>query len=160
MKPLQLNFKPSITLSILLTLMSLGAFCIVMLLGLSWQIKLPLGFIIVTSAIYTVLFHGLLLLPWSCVALNINTKNQLQLIRKDGKPLEVTVQAHSVVLPYLTVLNCQYGIDSQAQASFLRRSFARCFITRSLIILPDALDAEKYRQLRVWLRWGYSRQPD
>jgi hypothetical protein len=23
-----------------------------------------------------------------------------------------------------------------------------------LVILPDALDAESFRQLRVWLRWG------
>ncbi len=154
MKPLQLNFKPSVILSVLLTLMSLGAFCIVMLLGLSWQIKLPLGFVIVASAIYTVLFHGLLMLPWSCVALSLDINNQLRLTRKDGKQLEVTALANSVVLPYLTVLNCQHKGDSQAPASFRQR-----FFTHSLIILPDALDTEKYRQLRVWLRWGYSHQP-
>lgn len=160
MKPLQLNFKPSITLSVLLTLMSLGAFCIVMLLAWSWQIKLALGLIMVISTIYAVLHHGLLMLPWSCVALSLNINNQLQLIRKDGKPLEVTVQANSVVLPYLTVLNCQHKCDPQLQLSSLRRLLTLQFITHSLIILPDRLDAEKYRQLRVWLRWGYSRQPD
>ncbi len=157
MKPLQLNFKPSIILSVLLTLMSLGTFCIVMLLGLSWQIKLPLGFVIVTSAIYTVLFHGLLMLPWSCVVLSLDINNQLRLTRKDGQQLEVTALANSVVLPYLTVLNYQHKSDSQAQASLRQRLFALYFITHSLIILPDRLDAEKYRQLRVWLRWGYLR---
>ncbi|MBI3902775.1 MAG: hypothetical protein HY306_07520 [Nitrosomonadales bacterium] len=25
---------------------------------------------------------------------------------------------------------------------------------RSMIILPDSLDVESFRQLRVWLKWG------
>ncbi|MGZ8983310.1 MAG: protein YgfX [Methylotenera sp.] len=159
MKPIQLDFKPSIILSTLITAVSLGACCILILLALSWQIKLLLGLVIVISAIYAVCNYCLLSLPWSSVALKINTKNQLQLTRKDGKQLEVTVQANSVVTPYLTVLNCQLKNDDQSEGiSLLRRLLAPHFTTRSLIILPDAVDAERYRQLRVWLRWGCARQ--
>jgi len=32
-------------------------------------------------------------------------------------------------------------------------SFERLF-SAHLVILPDMLEAEAYRQLRVWLRWG------
>jgi toxin CptA len=31
--------------------------------------------------------------------------------------------------------------------------FAR-LLSPHLVILPDMLEAEAYRQLRVWLRWG------
>ena len=144
MKPIQVNFKRSMIASALFTLMSVGALFIVILLTMSLQLKLLLSFMIVFSAIHAVSKHGLLLLPWSCVKLSINTKNQLQFTRKDGKQLEVLVQANSVVTPYLIILNSQIK-----EASFLQRLFVQ-----HLIIFPDAVDAENYRQLRVWLRWG------
>ena len=54
------------------------------------------------------------------------------------------VQANTVVTGYLTVLNCQLK-----EATFRQKIFAL-----HVIILPDAVDAEDYRQLRVWLRWA------
>ncbi len=149
MKPIQLDFKPSKIASLLLTLMSLGALSIVMLLSLPWLIKLVLGMMIVVSASYAVCRHGLLLLPWSCVALKINSKNELQLVRKDGRELRVIVQPDSVVTPYLTVFNSQFDDG----ASWQQRLFAQ-----HVIILTDAVDAEHYRQFRVWLRWGHARK--
>ncbi len=134
----------------LFTLMSLGALCIVMLLSFSWQIKWLLSSIIMVSAIYALFCHGLLLLPWSCVALKINMKNQLQLKHKNGQILEVIAQPNSVVTPYLTVLNSRVK-----DASFIHR-----LLDQHLIIFPDAVNADDYRQLRVWLRWGYARQPE
>jgi toxin CptA len=150
MKPIQLDFKPSILASGLFTLMSLGALAIVMLLAFSWQIKLLLSSMIIASAIYALLCHGLLLLPWSYVALKINMKNQLQLKRKNGQVLEVTAQPNSVVTPYLTVLN-----SCVKDATFMHR-----LLDQHLIIFPDAVNADDYRQLRVWLRWAYARQPE
>ncbi len=149
MKPIQLDFKPSKIASLLLTLMSLGALSIVMLLSLPWLIKLVLSMMIVVSASYAVCRHGLLLLPWACVALKINSKNELQLVRKDGRALRVIVQPDSVVTPYLTVFNSQ--LDDGA--SWQQRLFVQ-----HVIILTDAVDAEHYRQFRVWLRWGYARK--
>lgn len=131
----------------LFTSMSLGALCIVMLLAFSWQIKLLLIAMIIVSAVYALLCHGLLFLPWSCVALKINTKNQLQLVRKNGQLLDVTVQPNSVVTPYLTVLNSRLK-----DATFVHR-----LLDQHLVIFPDAVNANDYRQLRVWLRWGYAR---
>ncbi|HYN53526.1 MAG TPA: protein YgfX [Methylotenera sp.] len=148
MKPIQLDFKPSIIASYLFTLMSCGALSIVMLLSLAWQIKLAASLLIVIFTCYAVCKHGLLLLPWSCVALKINSRNQLQLIRKDGKELQVATQTSSVVTPYLTVLNSQL-----MNASWQHNLFAQ-----HVIIFTDAVDAEHYRQFRVWLRWAYARK--
>lgn len=161
MKPIQLDFKPSLLLSALITMVSIGACCILILLTWTWQVKLLSVSVIIISASYAVCRYGLLLLPWSCIALHINSKNELQLIRKDGKLLEVTAQANSVVTPYLTVLNCLLvNQDQVSVAIFLKQLFAFNITHYSLVILPDALDAEKYRQLRVWMRWGYTQLND
>lgn len=147
MKPIQLNFKSSIIASALFTLMSVGACCIVMLLTISSPIKLALLVAIILSGLYAVLQHGLRRLPSSCVALKVDAKNQLQLVRKDGRTLDVLVQANTVVTPYLTVLN------SRTQSA----SLLPCLSMQHLLIFPDAVDANGYRQLRVWLRWGYDK---
>ena len=144
MKPIQLDFKPSIVLTLIIGAIGLGAGAILILPTLIWQIKLMLGIVILSVVIYNVCHYGLLLLPWSCVALNVSSSNQLELVRKDGKCLQVNISSDSVVTPYLTVINC---IVQDAN------SFKRLF-SRHLVILPDMLEAEAYRQLRVWLRWG------
>jgi toxin CptA len=123
----------------------MGAGCILLLVDLAWTVKLLSVLAILVMAVYVVLFRGLLLLPSSYVVLNIDVKNQLKLIRKDGKHLKARVLADSVVTPYLTAVHFSYE-----SATFLERIFGQ-----HLIILPDALDAESYRQLRVWLRWGH-----
>jgi len=146
MKPIQLDFKPSVTLTLIICLIGIGAGAILILTTLVWQIKLLLGFLIFTAVIYNACQYGLLLLPWSCIALNVDSRNQLQLVRKDGKVLSVVVCSDSVVTPSLTVLNCKIQ-DANI--------FARLFAVH-LVILPDMLETEAYRQLRVWLRWGKS----
>jgi toxin CptA len=144
MKPIRLNFKPSITLTLIICTMGLGAGAILILPALIWQIKLMLSIFILSAVIYTVCQYGLLLLPWSYIALNVSSSNQLQLVRRDGKHIDVRVCSDSVVTPYLTVVNCQV-----TDAPLVTR-----LLPPRLVILPDALDAESYRQLRVWLRWG------
>jgi len=147
MKPIRLNFKPSITLTLMICMMGLGAAAILILPALSWQIKLLAGMAVFTAVAYAVCRHGLLWLPWSCVALRVSSRNQLQLVRRDGRVLSVDICSDSVVTPYLTVVNCR-----EPDAKWLA-----CIFAPRLVILPDMLDAESYRQLRVWLRWGRAR---
>ena len=119
--------------------------CILIPLQLYWQIKLVIVLAIAISATYVICGYGLLLLPWSCVGLLINAKNELQITRRDGTQLSaVSVVGDSVVTPYLTVIRFH-----QKNTTILSHIFSF-----QLIILPDALDAESYRQLRVWLRWA------
>lgn len=125
--------------------------CILVPLDMYWQIKLMLIIAIVLSAIYTVGCYGLLRLPSSCVALMVNAKNELQITRRDGVQLaDLSVTADSVVTPVMTVIAYH-----RKNATLLSRIFCARWI-----IMPDALDAESYRQLRVWLRWGLQRIPN
>lgn len=144
MKPIQLDFKPSIVLTLIICAIGLGSGAILILPALIWQIKLILGIAILSAVIYSVCQYGLLLLPWSYVSLNVSSSLEVQLVRRDGKQIEVHVCGNSVVTPYLTVVNCKV-----TDAPLLMRLFSP-----HLVILPDALDAESFRQLRVWLRWG------
>lgn len=156
MKTIPLDFKPSVLLSAFITAVSAGAAGILILLEFSWQIKLLSLLLVIGSAIYSVSCHGLLLLPWSCVGLSINSKHELQLQRKDGVQLPVTPLASSVVTPYLTVLNCRLADDNPLQGeSLVKRCWFKLHtIHYAVIILPDKLERESFRQLRVWLRWG------
>ena len=114
-------------------------------LNLYWQIKLVLVTVVALAAIYTVSRYGLLCLPSSYVALMVNAKNELQITRRDSVQLtDLSVTAVLTVIAY-----------HQKNATLLNRVFCA-----RLIILPDALDAESYRQLRVWLRWGIQRTPN
>ena len=154
MQPIQLYIKPSMLASCLFTLMSADAWYIVMLLAFSWQLKLLLIVMIVLSAIYAVLCYGLLLLPLSCIALQVNTISQLQLVFKNGKILDVIVQANSVVTPYLTVIN--YAVT---EINLLQKLMHKLYYPH-LVLFVDAVDSDDYRHLRVWLRWAYAWQLD
>ena len=148
MKPIFINFKPSFTLSATVVLMNLMMCTILIPLNLYWQIKLAIVLVIVLAAFYTLSRYGLLCMPSSCVALMVNAKNELQITRRDGVQLaDLSVAADSVASPVLTVIGYY-----QKNATLLSRVFCA-----RLIILPDALDAESYRQLSVWLRWGMPR---
>ena len=64
---------------------------------------------------------------------------QVHLLRRDGAERLTRVLQDSLVMPMLSVLN--------VLPEGARRA---C----SVVILADSLDAESYRKLRVWLRWG------
>lgn len=145
MKPLQINFKPSPVFTLMIFALGLGATTIILMLpALQAQIKLLLLLVIVATAAYHICHNGLQLLPWSCIALNINSRNQLQILHRNGRLVSVEVCHNTVVTPYLSVINCKIHDVNL----FMR------LLGKRVLILPDMLSAEDYRQLRVWLRWG------
>lgn len=81
----------------------------------------------------------LLQLPGSLVSLELNGKGELHVMRKDGKTHRVEVSPESFVAPYLTILNLRISGK---------------ILHRHLLVTTDRVDAEAFRQLRVWLRWG------
>jgi toxin CptA len=107
-------------------------------------LRLAILGLIATNVLYFSLRDALLVLPWSYIALKINSKNELQLVQKNGNLLEVSVKKNTVVTPYLTVVNCQLK----------DYKFLQGLLGKSVVILPDTAEAEVYRQLRVYLRWA------
>lgn len=144
MKPIQVDFKPSVTFTGVIISATLAACMTLILMPLVWQVKLPMVLVIMTISVYTILHHGLLCMPGSIISVQVNIKNELYVIRKDGRKFKVIVAANTTVTPYLVVMNF-----NEVNAALYQRIF-----NQALIVLFDSTDSEAFRQLRVWLRWA------
>lgn len=105
---------------------------------LAGLLKTGLVMLVAAASFYHVM-DALLRLPWSLVRLELNGKGELHVTRRDGLKQQVSILPSSVVLPVLTLLN--FRLEDQ-------------FRRRHMLITSDRVDAESYRQLRVWLRWS------
>ena len=144
MKPITLTLLPSRRLLLLLVVAGLFFSLMLFLVPIPPWLRMVVLLLVLLSTGYFCLRDALLWLPWSYTAIPIAHKNQLRLTQKSGKQVEMHVLANTVVTAYLTVLNGQFK-----EATLLQK-----LIAKHLIILPDAVEAEDYRQLRVWLRWS------
>lgn len=111
---------------------------------LALGLKLLLGVLVMVSSTYHVM-DALLGLSWSLVGLELNSKGELHVRCKDGKKQSATVLGDTVVLPYLTILNLKIG-DRRWR--------------RHMLITPERVEPDAFRQLRVWLRWGRQASSD
>jgi toxin CptA len=100
--------------------------------------KTALAFFVLLSLGYHLWREAWLFAPSASVALLLEG-DQVVLSTRGGEQLTGQILRDSLVTPYLTVLNV---LPQGARFS------------RSVVILPDSLDAESFRQLRVWLKWG------
>ncbi|HZV62320.1 MAG TPA: protein YgfX [Methylophilaceae bacterium] len=144
MRPIHLDLKPSILLAGILTGAGLGACLILVFMPLALGLKLFLGVLVMVSSTYHVM-DALLGLSWSLVGLELNSKGELHVRCKDGKKQSATVLGDTVVLPYLTILNLKVG-NSRWR--------------RHMLITPERVEPDAFRQLRVWLRWGRQASSD
>ena len=137
-KPIRLMLRPSSLLAALLATVILGACLIVLCMPAHLMLRLGACLLIITAGAYAMMQHAWLSLPTSCRGLELNAKGELQLLLNDGKSLAVTISPVSYINASVTILNV---LDSR------HRRF-------SVILTADRVEAESFRQLRVWLRWG------
>ena len=138
-KPVRLDFKPSVLLVSIFSSAEISACMTLIFMPVSVMLKIGLCLLIVLVVSYQVLDQGLKRLPQSCTSLALNAKGELTVSTKDGSEQQITVLPSSFVTSYLTVLN--YKVQGK-------------YWQRSIVLLPDNVDTEAFRQLRVWLRWG------
>ncbi len=130
-----ISLKPSISLAAILATAHLGAIFLVFVLPIS--VRLPLVMLLAFSMAYSILRYAFIRLPDSIVSLKLEEKSCMFSMR-GGSEKSCVFHGSSYVSPYLTVLN-------------LKEEGKR--LMKSVVILPDAIDREEFRQLRVWLRW-------
>lgn len=137
---LSIHRKPSLRLAIILSVAHLVA------TGLLWSLALPFGIkaIIVVmlafSLIYYVRQDALLTANNAVVAFELSDDMHCKLVTRSGESTVCDLSGSTFVAPYLTVLNLKP---------------AGKFFTRSVVILPDGIDVEEFRRLRVLLRWKW-----
>jgi toxin CptA len=137
---LRLTLKPSRSIAIVLTTAHLAAAATLLPLDLPAWAKVLLTLTIAASLAHAV-FRYALLRGASCLgAIELREHDQLAVQTRDGTWHEARILGTSYVSPVLSVIN-------------LRLEGRRC--ARHMVIVSDNADAEYFRRLRVWLRWGY-----
>jgi toxin CptA len=114
--------------------------------GALWVLDLPLWAKATISllVLFSLGFHlrkdVWLVSPTATIALLLQG-DQVVMTLHNGEQLPGKIMRDSLVTPMLTILN----VLPQGSR-----------FTRSLVILPDTLDKESFRKLRVWLKWSNS----
>jgi toxin CptA len=109
-----------------------------------WLAPMPLGFAVLLmsvflgSAWHTLRRDGFRTLPHSLIALRLDADCRCEYQTRIGAWHEADLLGSSFATPHLTVLN-------------LKPACGR--LVKHLVILPDAVNAEDFRRLRVWLKW-------
>jgi toxin CptA len=160
---LAVRLKPSIRLAIIL---GMAHFTVI---GLLWPLTLPVSVrlagsvILLASLILYLRHHVMLRSPRSVFGFELSDDMACTLETKEGK-IACTILGSTFVAPYLTVLELkpvelrEERMGSSISGSRGWRDWWRNrkkHAPRSLVILPDAIDTEIFRQLRVLLRWKW-----
>ena len=145
LKPIRLALRPSRQLAAVLALAGATACAVMASLPIPLREALVLDAIIATFAIYHVAKDAWLRMPWSIVALEVTSEGAFRCQSRAGVWIDVEVRGDSFVTPWLTILNL---------------AEPKKWLARRAILLSDSGDAEMFRALRVWLRWGSQVLPD
>lgn len=137
---LSIHRKPSNRLAAILSLAHLVTAGLLWILELPLDIKTIAAFALVFSLIYYLRQDVLLTANNAVVFFELTDEMECALITRSGELMVCSILGSTYVAPYLTVLNVQP---------------VGKFFMRSVVILPDGIDAEEFRQLRVWLRWRW-----
>ena len=135
----QFNLQPSAYLAITLIAIHGAAVAALLVLALPfWAHGLQILFLL-ASLLHHLWRNAWLSAPSSVVAVLLDG-DRVVLTQRGGSQIVGKLSSNSLISPWLTVLN----ILPQ-----------NSFFAHSVIIFPDSLDAESFRQLRVSLRWRH-----
>lgn len=141
---LKARLKPSWTLAAILT----AAHCAVVALIIIVEVPVWLSIIVVALLGVNLVSNlgnaALLRARGAAVALEITSAGLFSVQTRRGAWIECEVLGSTYVASFLTVLN----LKEQEKGAL-----------RHVVILPDSMDAEDFRRLRVWLRWKHGTQP-
>lgn len=133
-KPIEISLHRSRLLAVVLAAAHLLALAISWMVPLHWTMRLGLSAMVVISAALTL---RRLLNP-DVEAVRVNSKGELSVRGHDGEWLAAAVLGSSFVAPYLTLLHLK--LDDRPGR-------------RYVLLVPDAVAADEFRRLRVWLKW-------
>jgi len=144
------RLKPSRRLAVVLS------FAHFIAIGLLWPLTLPImvkvagSAMLAASLVLYIRYYALLTSLGSVRGLELTLDSTdamtCTLETQRGDYIACALLGNSFVAPYLTVLELK---------PLSTRKLWQRFRTRSVVILPDGIDVEEFRQLRVLLRWKW-----
>ena len=132
--------KPSLYLSFVLTTAHVVCAGLLVPLALPAWAKLALAGRIAMSLLHSLRHHALRRSLSSLIALEVRDEDRAAVQTPDGEWHDARVLPTTYVSPVLTVINLR---------------IPPAIFARHAVIVPDAIRAEDFRQLRVSLRWRY-----
>ena len=140
---LRLALKPSRQLSAWLLFGHIAAAVCVFIVAMPLWLQALLATALLLNLIYTLTYQAWRRWPSSIVGLQFERDDGVALVEyRNGAVRAARVLGSSFVAPYLTII--------------LLKPDQR-WLTSAVVILPDAVEPELFRQLRVWLKWGIGR---
>jgi toxin CptA len=141
---LNIRLKNSVYLAILLGVAHFIAAGLVLVLPLPIWLKLVAILAFCISLVIYLNRDARLAAPNSIIALEIKEDGSCTAETRSGKQLDCTLLSTSYVSARLTILNLKASGGLRA---------------RHVVIVPDRIDAEDFRKLRVLLRWKFKAKP-
>ncbi len=142
METLTIEVGPSRRLAGLLVGMHVFAAALFWLAPLPHWLAALLMPVLLGSAWHTLRRDGFRKLSYSLIGLRLDADCRCEFQTRTGAWHEAALLGSSFVSPYLTVLNLKPAGGRRV---------------KHLVILPDAIYAEDFRRLRVWLKWRCSK---
>lgn len=130
--------QPSRRLAALLCAMHLVSFGLLWPLTISLWSKAALTALLIASLVHYLRQDALLTARRAVATFKLTEDGRCAAMLRSGETVIGAVQGSTFAAPYLTVI--LYQPEGR-------------FFPRSIAILPDGIDAETFRKLRVWLRW-------
>lgn len=133
------TLRPSRLFALTLLCLCAATLAVIWTLPLHKLMLLLLSVAAIAWAGYHLSLDARLRLQHSCVAFRLDGEGEVVLVLRNGRHVPCRLSADSLVTPYLVILNV--GLNEQRGG-------------RSLLILPDSMGAERFRRLRIALKWG------
>ena len=141
---LNIRLKPSGYLTLLLSAAHTIAIGLVLALPLPIGLKLVTTLVFCVSLVFYLKRNARLAAPNSIIALEIMEDCACAIETRSGKRLDCILLPTSYVSASLTILNLK--ADGE-------------MLARHVVILPDSINPEDFRKLRVLLRWKFKTKP-
>jgi toxin CptA len=135
---LRIALRPSRILAAILVIAHGAALAVIALVSVPLWLKVIAIAALAVSLVFEIRQTVLLRAPDAVVALEIASDDALSIQTRRGDWIECEVLGSTYVTYFLAIVN----LKDQGSGRVKRA-----------VILPDSIDAEDFRKLRVWLRW-------
>jgi toxin CptA len=136
----RVTLKSSPYLTIVLTTAHVACAALLIPLEMPLWLKVSMAFVLTLSLVHSLVEHALRRGRSSLIGLELRDEDRAAVQTPDGEWHDARVLPTTYVSPVLTVINLR---------------IPPAILARHAVIVPDAIRAEDFRQLRVSLRWRY-----
>lgn len=140
---LRVSLRPSWILAAILAAAHGAAIAVIALVSVPPWLQVIVIAALAASLVFEIRKTALLRAPDAVVALEIASDDALSIQTRRGGWIECDVLGSTYVIYFLAIVNLK-----EQGSGRVRRA----------VILPDSIDAEDFRKLRVWLRWKGERR--